>query len=113
MFQCDGNQCVIVSSGKSPKESPKESPKNPTKHTFPQPCDGVWTVYGADWCPYCIKTKNLLVSKDVDFEYVDIDDLKINKQDIIDLAGNGHKTIPMIFNGKKFIGGYSDLHKIL
>ena len=31
-------------------------------------------VYGADWCPDCVNTKNFLNSKGVEFEYIDITD---------------------------------------
>lgn len=61
-----------------------------------------WTV-----CPYCVRAKNLLNDKGVDFEEINLD----GKDDELDAlrARTGFKTIPQIFIGDEFIGGYSDL----
>ena len=52
-------------------------------------------VYGADWCPDCVNTKNFLNSKGVEFEYIDITD---NEQAIalVEQINNGRRVIPTL-----------------
>jgi len=89
--------------------------RRPTKKTdqkiIPLPNDSdEWTVYGAKWCGYCKKTTDLLEKNNLTFVYHDVDDFGSNniKEQLKDLTNN-QKTIPIIFNGNKFIGGYSNL----
>ena len=73
-----------------------------------------WTVYGAEWCPYCQKTKQYLEDKNIYFVYYDVDDYgKEFVKELLDPLTNNHKTIPTIFLFGKFIGGYTELLKIL
>ena len=61
-----------------------------------------------NYCPYCESAKRLLKSKGLDFEEVKVsndDDAtwkRLEKQ-------TGYKTMPQIFIGDDFIGGYSQL----
>jgi|TARA_B110000914_G_scaffold187034_1_gene171306 glutaredoxin len=89
--------------------------RRPTKKTdkkiIPLPNDSdEWTVYGAKWCEYCKKATELLEKNNLTFVYHDVDDFGSDniKEQLKDLTNN-QKTIPIIFNGNKFIGGYSDL----
>tara|TARA_B110000008_G_scaffold261096_1_gene282216 strand:- start:23 stop:253 length:231 start_codon:yes stop_codon:yes gene_type:complete len=59
-------------------------------------------VYGADWCPDCVNTKNFLNSKGVEFEYIDITD---NEQAIalVEQINNGRRVIPtLVVDGKTY-----------
>src|SRR4051812_16162054 len=66
------------------------------------------TVYTMQFCPYCDSAKRLLSAKGFPFDEVKVaedDDatwLRLEKQ-------TGFKTMPQIFIGDKFIGGYTDL----
>lgn len=64
-----------------------------------------WTV-----CPYCVRAKHLLNSKGIPFEEINID----GKDDELTAlrARTGWMTIPQIFIGDEFIGGYDDLAKL-
>ena len=57
-------------------------------------------VYGADWCPDCVNTKNFLNSKGVEFEYIDITD---NEQAIalVEQINNGRRVIPTLLVDSK------------
>lgn len=65
-------------------------------------------VYTMESCPYCDAAKKLLASKGMTFEevLVDWDDddtwFRLEKK-------TGHKSMPQIFIGDKFIGGYNEL----
>lgn len=68
-------------------------------------------VYSKDYCPYCVKAKNLLAKKGVAFEEIDItNDLK--KQEEMLAKAEGRRTVPQIFINDKPIGGYDDLHAL-
>ena len=69
-----------------------------------------WTVYGKRTCGYTIKSMNLLRSKNIPYNFVDVSDsvmrTKIIKQ-------SGIKTVPVIYKGARLIGGCSDLERYL
>ena len=75
-----------------------------------------YIVFGASWCIYCKKTKELLDSKGIKYKYYDIDDeqtpkkLEKYKKKIPSHLKN---MIPIIFKNNKYIEGYSGLLKIL
>lgn len=66
------------------------------------------TVYTMRYCPYCESAKKLLKSKGLAFDEIMVaedDDAiwaRLEKE-------TGFKTMPQIFVGEKFIGGYNDL----
>lgn len=82
---------------------------------IPKPNVNVWTVYGANWCPYCMKSIKYLKSRGINFQYVNIEDyMSIGEfKKYFDKKTKGYKSIPMIFYKTKFIGGYTDLVKLL
>jgi glutaredoxin 3 len=67
-------------------------------------------IYSKDWCPFCSMAKTLLKSKLIDFEEIFVD-----KNDF-DFNGLAEKTkmmtVPQIFFGDKFIGGFSELREV-
>jgi len=71
-------------------------------------------VYGADWCPDCVNTKNFLNSKGVEFEYIDITD---NEKAIalVEQINNGRRVIPtLVVDGKTYTNpGIAGLMNIL
>tara|TARA_B100000989_G_scaffold269091_1_gene224270 strand:- start:125 stop:439 length:315 start_codon:yes stop_codon:yes gene_type:complete len=98
---CADGVCYIRPSPLSTKEVPL-----PT-------IDG-WTVYGAEWCEFCKQATNVLKSKEIAFVYHDIDEYggAAVKDRLKDLTNN-FQTIPMIFDGKTFIGGFTDLCRLI
>lgn len=68
------------------------------------------TIYSTDWCPYCQKAKKLLESKGVKYDEINVDQKPNLREEIV--AKTGMKTIPQIFIGDHFVGGYSELSKL-
>lgn len=61
-----------------------------------------WTV-----CPYCVRAKNLLNRLNIPFTEINLD----GKDDELEKLRERTKwkTIPQIFIGDEFIGGFTDL----
>jgi len=68
-------------------------------------------IYTWRTCPYCIRAKNLLAQKGVEFiEYkIDGDELARNK---MTQRANGRRSVPQIFINDHHIGGCDDMHAL-
>jgi len=64
-----------------------------------------WTV-----CPYCDRAKNLLTQKGLEYTEINLDgkndELKSLRQK------TGYRSIPQIFIGEEFIGGFQELSNL-
>lgn len=71
-------------------------------------------VYGADWCPDCVKTKKFLYSKEISFEYIVITD-NVEAIAFLEKANNGKRIIPtLVVDGKIYANpGINGLMKII
>jgi len=71
------------------------------------------TIYSKDYCPYCVKAKNLLVRKgqEAHIEVIDIGHNEALQKEMIEKSG-GRKTVPQIFIGDTHVGGCDDLHAL-
>ena len=68
-------------------------------------------VWSKPQCGYCVKAKNLLTSKGIEYEERNIaEGWKI--QDLLEAAPNA-KTMPQIWLDDKYIGGYFELEDAL
>jgi glutaredoxin 3 len=65
------------------------------------------TVYVTDWCPYCSRTKDLLMRKGVEFNEINVDDAPKLREEMI--ARSNRRTVPQVFIGEKHVGGCDDL----
>jgi glutaredoxin len=62
-------------------------------HAHPKPNPATITVYGADWCRDCRRSKRLLAERGVAFDWVDVS----AQPEIRDeLTANGYPAIPVI-----------------
>ena len=68
------------------------------------------TVYTTTYCPHCTRAKNLLKSKNISFQEVDLIDNAAKRAELE--AKTGWMTVPMIFIGDEFIGGADDLYAL-
>ena len=70
-------------------------------------------VYGSDWCSDCIKVKNFLESRSVEFEYIIVENDRIIA--FIERVNNGKRVIPTLdINGKIYSNpGINELTKII
>lgn len=65
------------------------------------------TFYGASWCPYCQRAKQLLEQKNVAFKEIDVEEDARWRQEMTERSGR--KTVPQIFIGERHVGGCDDL----
>jgi glutaredoxin 3 len=68
-------------------------------------------IYTKNNCAFCIQAKNLLKSKNIDFEEINIE-LDPDAREF--MLKNNHRTIPQIYyQGKLFVeGGYTGLSRM-
>jgi len=67
-------------------------------------------MYSTGWCPYCTRARELLKSKGVDFEEIDVDARPEARTEM--MARTGRRTVPQIFIGTTHVGGCDDLHEL-
>lgn len=66
------------------------------------------TVYTTDYCPYCRTAKQLLDARGLAYTEINLSTDDALRQKISAKAG-GYRTVPMIFIGDEFMGGYDQL----
>ncbi|MCB0413699.1 MAG: glutaredoxin 3 [Bdellovibrionales bacterium] len=64
-------------------------------------------MYCTSYCPFCSMASRLLNSKGIDYEEINLDGKPEEKAELIQKTG--HMTVPQIFIGNEFIGGYQEL----
>ena len=67
-------------------------------------------IYTKKYCPYCSAAKELFKSKGVSFEEIDVtgDQKKLDEL----IKQTQHQTVPQIFVGEKFVGGFRELEAL-
>jgi len=68
-------------------------------------------VYTTRVCPYCVAAKRLLSSLGARYEEIALDDKPELRAELSRANGNWH-TVPMVFIGDEFIGGYDDTARL-
>lgn len=68
------------------------------------------TLYSKVPCGYCVMAKNLLTARHLEFEEVDLTE----NDELRDKISKPHhwRTLPMIFIGDEFIGGFRELSEL-
>lgn len=69
-------------------------------------------VYTTPICPYCSNAKQLLQSKGVDYEEIGMHDLSREERMELMQKTNNYRTVPQIFVGETFVGGFDELNKL-
>ncbi len=64
-------------------------------------------IYSSDWCPFCIRAKQLLASKNVAFEEIKVDGKPQVRKEMVEKAGR--TSVPQIWVGSLHVGGCDDL----
>jgi glutaredoxin 3 len=67
-------------------------------------------MYTTGWCPYCLRARELLKSKGVAIEEIDVDARPEARTEMT--ARSGRRTVPQIFIGETHVGGCDDLHEL-
>jgi glutaredoxin 3 len=65
-------------------------------------------IYSTTYCPYCVRAKQLLDVKDVDYTEIDVTGDDAARSALVEKSG-GRKTVPQIFINGVAMGGYDDL----
>ncbi|OOR87011.1 glutaredoxin 3 [Moraxella caviae] len=69
-------------------------------------------MYIKETCSYCAAAKQLLDNKGVPYTATSVFDLSDEERAAIAAKTNNYRTVPQIFIGETFIGGYDDLRKL-
>lgn len=64
-------------------------------------------IYSSDYCPYCIRAKMLLDSKQVDYQELVVDSEPALRAKMQQLSGR--TSVPQIWVGERHVGGFTDL----
>jgi len=67
-------------------------------------------VYSSRWCPFCVRAKMLLDSKQV--EYIEIDVDAEPQQRALMQERAQRTSVPQIFIGQTHVGGCDDLYAL-
>ncbi len=68
-------------------------------------------IYSTTYCPYCVRAKQLLDAKDVDYTEIDVTGDDEARVVLVEKSG-GRRTVPQIFINGQPIGGYDDLRAL-
>jgi glutaredoxin 3 len=68
-------------------------------------------IYTWTTCPFCIRAKNLLKTKEIDFIEYNIDGDEVARTEMAKRA-NGRRTLPQIFINDNHIGGCDDIYTL-
>jgi glutaredoxin 3 len=69
------------------------------------------TVYTMEYCPFCVRAKDLLKRRGIDFKEVMVPMEDEAQWDELEKK-SGMKTMPQIFHGDRLIGGFQDLSSL-
>ena len=69
-------------------------------------------VYTTPICPYCSNAKQLLKSKGVEYEEIGMHDMSREERSELMQKTNNYRTVPQIFIGDTFVGGFDELNKL-
>ncbi len=67
-------------------------------------------LYGTPWCPYCVRARNLLNSKGVEFEDINVSSAPELRAKMV--AMSGETSVPQIWIGDRHIGGCDELYEL-
>jgi glutaredoxin len=87
-----------------------------TTQNIPTPIKNQFTVYSKSGCTYCIQAKELLTQLQLVHTIIDCDiyletDKELFLHFIHQLSSINYTSFPMIFDGKTFVGGYSNIQQ--
>lgn len=72
-----------------------------------------FTIFGHQACGFCRQAKAVLEASELPFRYIDIHEEKISPADLAKTVGKPVNTVPQIFHGKTYVGGYQELEQYL
>ena len=69
------------------------------------------TIYSSNYCPFCIRAKQLLDAKRVKYNETRVDGQPRVRAEMTRLAG-GKTSVPQIWIGDTHVGGCDELHAL-
>lgn len=69
------------------------------------------TLYGTEWCPFCVRAEQLLTRKGIVFEKINIGTDPGKREEMLRKSG-GQRSVPQIFVGETHVGGFDDLAEL-
>ncbi len=67
-------------------------------------------IYSSDWCPYCMRAKQLLGHKGVEFEEIKVDGQPELRAEMTRKARR--TSVPQIWIGSTHVGGCDELYAL-
>lgn len=68
-------------------------------------------VYTTTYCPYCVRAKELLKNKGVDFKEINVEGDDAAREALVKKA-EGRRTVPQIFINGQAVGGFDDIYAL-
>ena len=72
-----------------------------------------FTIFGKAHCGFCRRAKQLCDIKGLGYRYVDINKEGISQADLEKTVGGPVTTVPQIFHGRQYVGGFDALNRLL
>ncbi|MDQ1208683.1 glutaredoxin 3 [Acinetobacter baylyi] len=69
------------------------------------------TIYSTTVCPYCIRAKQLLERKGVEYKEINLSN-EAPEVRVELMQRTHHRTVPQIFINDQFIGGFDQLYAL-
>jgi len=67
-------------------------------------------MYSTRFCPYCLRAKDLLEHKGIEFDVISVDSDNVKRQEMMQLSGRS--SVPQIFIDDDHIGGCDELYAL-
>lgn len=68
------------------------------------------TMYSTRFCPYCIRARNLLDDKGIDYTDISVDAKPQLRREMMERSGR--HTVPQIWIDEQHVGGFDDLARL-
>ncbi len=68
------------------------------------------TIFGRAGCGFCVRAVDLCKEFGLNYKYIDIHEEGISKEDLEKTVGKPVETVPQIFYGKEYVGGFTELN---
>lgn len=69
-------------------------------------------IWSKDNCAFCVRAKQLLESKQIEYEERNIAEGKWTREQLLEAVPNA-RTVPQIFIDNKHVGGFTELREFL
>lgn len=70
-----------------------------------------YILYGHDACLFCRRAREVLEAHNIGFQFIDVLKESISKSGLSKIIGHDVYTLPQVFKGECYLGGYHDLQK--